>query len=405
MRLPFLFKLVFNRFFFEKIFALVLLGILLYALDSFLFIFLVTFLFAYLFLDLAKAISAKIEQLARHVRHPGIRGLLVKTNRLPVIITAVYLGFVVIVTAMFYNLIPHLINETGQLVKEVPDIVSQLQHGVSYFQSSVNFDLGIDEAFAKFINNGSIENTAKNLFENIKNIGIFLVQIVIALVLSFVFIIDREKILSYFSLIKTGNFSFLHYQFASIGEKVSKGFGLIFKAQSIIAFANAVLTTIGLLLISFIHGGEAFPFLATISVVVFIMGFIPVLGFFISAFPILLIGFNYGGVNVIAEICVMVAIVHAVEAYYLNPKIVSSYMEFPVFITFLILLVSEHLFGFVGLLIGVPLFYILLEFFKDLDRYVTKIKRVSQTIDTAKTTTKEAITKDIRLSRSGKRGV
>jgi predicted PurR-regulated permease PerM len=57
---------------------------------------------------------------------------------------------------------------------------------------------------------------------------------------------------------------------------------------------------------------------------------------------------------------VMIAIVHIVEAYYLNPKIVSSYVHFPVFITFVILLVSEHTFGLMGLLIGVPLFSIIL---------------------------------------------
>lgn len=165
-----------------------------------------------------------------------------------------------------------------------------------------------------------------------------------------------------------------------------------------------MLTTIGLLLISFFHGGDTFPFIATLGITVFIFGFIPVLGFFISSAPILIIGFNYGGLDVVAAILVMIAIIHAVEAYYLNPKIVSSYMEFPVFITFLVLLLSEHFFGFVGLLIGVPLFYIFLDSIKDFDLYVEKIKRISKTIDTAKTTTKEAIHKNIRLSRSGKRG-
>lgn len=63
MKVPFLFKLVINRFFFEKIAALVLLGVLLYALSSFLLIFLFTFLFAFLFLDLAKWMQKKITLL------------------------------------------------------------------------------------------------------------------------------------------------------------------------------------------------------------------------------------------------------------------------------------------------------------------------------------------------------
>ena len=64
-----------------------------------------------------------------------------------------------------------------------------------------------------------------------------------------------------------------------------------------------------------------------------------------------------------------------VEAYYLNPKIVSSYVHFPVFITFLILIISEHLFGLIGLLIGVPLFSIMLGLIEDLDHYIDTIRK------------------------------
>ena len=71
----------------------------------------------------------------------------------------------------------------------------------------------------------------------------------------------------------------------------------------------------------------------------------------------------------------MIAIVHAVEAYYLNPKIVSSYLHFPIFITFIILIISEHLFGLMGLLIGVPLFSIIIGLIEDLDKYLDEVKK------------------------------
>ncbi len=70
----------------------------------------------------------------------------------------------------------------------------------------------------------------------------------------------------------------------------------------------------------------------------------------------------------------MIAIVHAIEAYYLNPRIVSSYVHIPVFIIFIILLISEHFLGLVGLLIGVPLFVITLEFLEDIDTHISHIK-------------------------------
>jgi len=48
---------------------------------------------------------------------------------------------------------------------------------------------------------------------------------------------------------------------------------------------------------------------------------------------------------VIPIIVLLIVIVHIVEAYYLNPKIVSSFLKIPVSLTFVILLVSEHFFG------------------------------------------------------------
>lgn len=90
MRIPFLLKLIFNRYFFEKFVALTLLGILIYTVESFLFIFLVTFLFAYLFLDLAKWIELRLNQLINRMQASAFRALLIKMNRLPVVVTLVY---------------------------------------------------------------------------------------------------------------------------------------------------------------------------------------------------------------------------------------------------------------------------------------------------------------------------
>lgn len=264
-------------------------------------------------------------------------------------------------------------------------------------------DLGINKALDTIFNPASVQEIIKGTFENIKNIGIFLTKFFIALILSYVFLIDRMKINKYLETMKGGNFSFLYEEYRVIFGKITKGFGLIFKAQAIIAFANAVLTILGLLIVSFFHGGETFPYIITLGVIVFIFGFVPILGTFLSCIPILIIGYNYGGTGVIMAILGMVAFIHTVEAYYLNPKIVSSYMELPVFLTFLILLVSEHIFGFVGLLVGVPLFYILIDVLKDFDQFVSKISQASTLFHETKDDTKGAIAHDIRLSRSGKR--
>ncbi len=400
MKLPFLLRLIFNRYFFQKAVAIALLGLFAYALSDFLLIFLITFLFAYLFLDLSNWLSAKAAHFSKNTNSKILKSFISRFNKLPIIVTGLYLVFVTLVVFIFSNLVPHVLQESKGIVSEIPGIVDRVERSVSSLEASLKVDLGLKGALSSFFDKQSMEQTVKDVFENLRNAGIVFSKIIIALILSYVFIIDRAKITRYLESVKRGNFAFLYDEYAVILSKIAKGFGLIFKAQAFIALVNAILTTIGLLLIGVIHGGGAFPYVSTLAVMVLILGFVPVLGFILSSVPLLIVGYNYGGQSVVLMLMLMIAIVHSVEAYYLNPKIVSSYMEFPVFVTFIILLISEHAFGFVGLLIGVPLFYILIDVAKDLDVFVNKVKRVSSTIDTTKTSTKEAIHKNIRLSRS-----
>jgi predicted PurR-regulated permease PerM len=69
------------------------------------------------------------------------------------------------------------------------------------------------------------------------------------LILSFVFLLDRKKLKKYLSTIKKSNFSFLYNEYKVIFDKIIRSFGIILKAQSLIALANAILTIIGLFII------------------------------------------------------------------------------------------------------------------------------------------------------------
>ncbi|MYZ02071.1 AI-2E family transporter, partial [Lactobacillus salivarius] len=79
------------------------------------------------------------------------------------------------------------------------------------------------------------------------------------------------------------------------------------------------------------------------------------------AIPMMLIGYTVGGVKYIIYIIIMLCVVHALEAYVLNPKLMSSRTELPIFYTFVVLYVSEHLFGMWGLIVGIPVFTFLLD--------------------------------------------
>ncbi|HBJ02820.1 MAG TPA: AI-2E family transporter, partial [Lysinibacillus sp.] len=63
----------------------------------------------------------------------------------------------------------------------------------------------------------------------------------------------------------------------------------------------------------------------------------------------------------IVYILVIVMVLHAIEAYFLNPKLMSAKTDLPIFYTFMVILFSEHFLGVWGLIIGIPLFMFLLD--------------------------------------------
>jgi predicted membrane protein len=96
----------------------------------------------------------------------------------------------------------------------------------------------------------------------------------------------------------------------------------------------------------------------------------------LSSIPIMIIWYiTYWDFMIIPIIILLIVIVHIVESYYLNPRIVSSFLKIPVSLTFVILLVSEHFFWLSWLLDWISLFYFSMWLIKDFDKMIWKNKK------------------------------
>ena len=370
-----LLPLIFSVTFFEKILAFLFLVLIGYMLSDFLILFFITFLFAYLFLETGSWLTGIIHNWWIYNKKNKAAEIALRYNNTNIVVTFLYIFFIAIIIFLFVNIIPQIIREMWQFIANAPRIAGQVQDFVNKLQWSLQIDIGLDRIVSGIINAQNLEVIGQTTLGYLKNTGIVLTKFFIWLILSYIFVMERNPIVSFLSRIKDGNFSFFYEEYAIIARKIWHGFGAILRAQSLIAMTNAILTSIGLLIISFIHGGHIFPFIFTLSLIVLVFWFIPVFWTFISGAPIPIIAFGYGWLASFLLCISMIAIVHTVEAYYLNPRIVSSYVHIPVFVTFIILLVSEHFFGLVGLLIGVPLFIIVLGFIEDFDIYIWSIRR------------------------------
>ena len=179
-------------------------------------------------------------------------------------------------------------------------------------------------------------------------------NILIALILSLFFNLEKRRIFDFLRKFKDSKVGWAYGYCTYFGRSFLNSFGKVMNAQILIAIVNTVLSLLGLFLFGF-------PSLVALGFMIFILSLIPVAGVVISLIPLSLIAFKLGGIVKVLAVLIMVAVIHFIEGYFLNPKLMADKTELPMFMTFVVLIVSEHFLGIWGLLIGIPLFIFLLE--------------------------------------------
>lgn len=245
----------------------------------------------------------------------------------------------------------------------VPILVDQaklIAHGFITFNFT-EFRDSLDPRIASLLEGVDVDSYINQvgtmMLDGIVNVGKFGINIVLALAISFILLIEKRKILMFGKAVEKSRLSFLYHYFMLFGENFCRTFAKVMKVQVTIAFVNSLISIILLAILGFksiIWG---------LGVMIFLLGLVPVAGVILSLIPLSIIAFNLGGITKVIEVIIMVCIIHAVEAYILNPKLMSNRTDLPVSFVFIILLVAEQYLKVWGLLIGVPIVVFLLSLF------------------------------------------
>ncbi len=169
----------------------------------------------------------------------------------------------------------------------------------------------------------------------------------LGLLFSFLILIDLNRIKSGISRLRNSRVGDFYEEAAPPIARFGILLGRAIEAQAAIAVINTVLTLIGMLLLGL-------PPVAMLSVIVFVCSFVPVLGVLISTTPIVLVALNTGGPMLSLAAIGLVIVIHAIEAYLLNPIIYGKHLKLNPVLTLIILYVGYHAFGLWGMLLGVP---------------------------------------------------
>lgn len=291
---------------------------------------LLTFIFTYIVVHWVRFVQRWL---------PKLPSLLVVLVTYAVLIAAVYFA----VTKYLPLLITQIIKMVNSVLKFYQSqdgswLIKQLNHYISAKTVTAQVKHGINLAFSTLT---SLTKMAVTFF--------------MSFILSFFYTIELKQMYSFSRLFLTSElFSWLFEDIYFFGKKFVNTFGVVLEAQFFIALCNTALTTICLM---FMH----MPQILALALMVFVFSLVPVAGVIISLIPLSMVGYSVGGIRDVIYIIVMIIAIHALESYVLNPKFMSSRTELPIFYTFVVLMVSEKLFGTWGLIVGVPIFTFLLD--------------------------------------------
>lgn len=159
----------------------------------------------------------------------------------------------------------------------------------------------------------------------------------------------------------------LHGDFDQLLSRLDERLSGVVRGQLVICVVNGVLTLIGLLILD-----VKFAFvLATIATV---LSAIPIFGSVLSTVPIVLVGLSQGFGKGVGALAWIVAI-HALEAYFLNPKIMGSAAKIHPAVIAFSLLAGERTFGFTGALLAVPVASLFIGLFEHLAEHADRLDR------------------------------
>lgn len=248
----FLKQFVLTRMFSERIASIVGIIVLIAIARDFAVFFLTAFLCAYLFHSAAEWSQKKLHQMSKKSpKH--MKSWLLWLAQEKVLLTILYFLFAFILVFAIRDIGPTLTSDMINLLQSLSQRFS-VDLGISGLQDTLSQWRSLSYQVGDFMNVISPSTDTNTILSELLRISGIFFQILFAYILSFVWLLEYEKVQKYFSRLKHSPFAFFYRDIQIILEKIQKSFGLVFRAQSKIAVANTLLTLLGLIIIGIFYG-------------------------------------------------------------------------------------------------------------------------------------------------------
>jgi len=305
------------------------------------------------------------------IRRRGIPGWLA--------IILIYAAFFLVSYLFFLLVVPQLYREIARISRDAADLANSLTpdrvrelaataqewltaHGISVALSSRALEgtgNGVNGTFAFTLDledllREAVHNVSTFLRENLGNIASIARQVVSGVLAAVFMLFFVLMVAAFISIDAAGIARYVEGMIPPehtsdvrrLVARIDRSLSGVVRGQMTICLVNGILTFIGLILL-----GVKFAFL--LATVATILSLVPIFGSIISSVPIVAIALSQGWQTGLGALGWIVGI-HALEAYFLNPKIIGSAARIHPLIVAFSLIAGERSYGIVGALFAVP---------------------------------------------------
>lgn len=266
-----------------------------------------------------------------------------------VLIVVLYLVFLLIIVGFLFFITPRLISEGKGFTEQIPTIMATVE---AWIESKISGNQMLQDVFVRvkeqLVPSTVIASSWSAAFGLLQKSVHYISWFFLGLLFSFLIMLDLPRLTRSVRRLRYTRLSSVVEETSGSVVLFARVVGEAFRAQIFISTLNTALTAVGL----YFLGIQGIVLLCT---VVFFCGLIPVLGVFISSVPILLMAVNAGGIPLALWALVLIVVIHLVEAYVFNPRIMSAVMRINPVMVLIILYIAHSLIGVWGMLLGVPI--------------------------------------------------
>ncbi len=267
-------------------------------------------------------------------------------------VLGVYLFIFAVLGGLMYLFIPAFLHEALQLAQHLP---KQL--------GSWTKTLDIVKGFANISADGDIVASIQTSFTKLSDAGVFqllsaafgnIANLIIVFVLSFYLSIEDRGIERFIRSVTP----IRHEMYAlSLWRRVEQKISSWFRGQLMTATILAILTYIGLSILGV-------PYAFMLSLLALVMGLVP-FGIALAGLISIGVAYLYGDIQTAIWVLVMYVVLQQLENQVLQPLIIRKLTGVPAAVILIALVVAGSLWGFLGVILAIPLAVTIMELIRD----------------------------------------